>query len=389
MSVIYVDQTGQLGGGELSIFDWLEAKPAGASVVLFEDGPFRQMLEGIGVPVQVLKMTALKDVRREAGLRKVLSALPNLLQVRGELRDATKGGDVLYANSQKAFILTALCKRSGQPLLWHLRDILTAEHFSPLLRKVAVFMGNRYATRILVNSQATADAYVDQGGDGSKIRLVPDGVDARKFAQRDAAAVERLRESLCPCDVYVAGLFGRLAEWKGQSVLLEAAALIPDLHVCLVGDALFGEQAYAEQLRQRAAQQDLAGRVHFLGFRKDVPELMQAMDVVVHASTAAEPLGRVIIEGMLAGRPVIATRAGGAAEIVEDERSGLLTAPGSVAELTDALRRLRDSPQLAARLVDGGHQRALSVYSLDNMVRKTQAVLDEVDPTLRGNAKTR
>jgi glycosyltransferase involved in cell wall biosynthesis len=116
-----------------------------------------------------------------------------------------------------------------------------------------------------------------------------------------------------------------------------------------VGDALFGEQAYAATLHARAAQPDLAGRVHFLGFRSDIPALMCSMDIIAHTSTAPEPFGLVIVEAMLARRPVIATAAGGALEIVLRQQTGLLVAPGSIAELHDALSYILANPVEATR----------------------------------------
>ena len=127
----------------------------------------------------------------------------------------------------------------------------------------------------------------------------------------------------------------------------------PEVQVVLVGDALFGEDAYVERLKLRAAKPDLAGRVHFLGFQQDVPRLMRAMDVIVHCSTAPEPFGLVIVEGMLARRPVIASAAGGALEIMTGE-SGLLVAPGDATALRSAITRLLENPELARRLAEEG-----------------------------------
>ena len=378
MKIIYVDQTGKLGGGELSLLDWIRAAGVGDDVILFTDGPFRDLLEEAGARVTVLPIDALSGVRRGASLHSVLSALPNFFRLRVKLRHALRAADVVYANSQKAFLLSAFSMERGRPLLWHLRDLLTPDHFSALLRKLAVFAGNRYATFVMVNSEATGEAFVEQGGDRSKIRVVPDGIDERPFDSVDLSVVPRFRKAIGVEDRFVVGLFGRLAAWKGQHILLEAIALIPDVHACLIGAALFGEEAYEQQLRERAARADVAGRVHFLGFRRDIPELMMAMDVVVHASVSPEPLGRVIVEGMFARKPVIATRAGGAAEIVENERSGLLVTPGSVDELCDAIRRLQTDTGLRARLAEGGRSRAQSTYSLQSMVDRTRRVLEEV-----------
>jgi glycosyltransferase involved in cell wall biosynthesis len=378
MKILYVDQTGQLGGGELSLLDWLSRSSKGARVALFEDGPLRPLLEELGIPVEVLTLGALKTIRRESGLATVFCALPALIVLRQKLSEAAANADILYANSQKAFFLTAIAKRSRQPLVWHLRDLLTAEHFSSLLRRIAIFAGHHFATVILVNSQATADAFIAAGGRPDKLRMVPDGVDSAPFDAVDHTVISALHQQFCPPGNLLIGLFGRLAHWKGQHILLEAIAQMPGFQVCLVGDALFGEQLYAESLRKRAAKPDLAGRVHFCGFRTDIPALMRAMDIVVHTSIAAEPLGRVIIEGMLARRPVIATRAGGAMEIATDGETGLLVTPGSVEELRDALRSLHEDSELRARLANAGRAHAEKAYSLSIMVERVNSVLQEL-----------
>jgi glycosyltransferase involved in cell wall biosynthesis len=377
MKILYIDQTGQLGGGELSLLDWLRISPQNARVVLFEDGPFRPMLEELGISVEVLPLASLKGVRRESGVWKLLSTVPAWLRLRTRLAQVASQADMLYANSQKAFLVSAFAKRAGQPLVWHLRDILTREHFSPVLRRIAVATGNRFATAIIVNSKATADAFVAAGGRPQLLRKVPDGVSARPFDEVDPDTVKHLRMELCPPEKILIGVFGRLVEWKGQHILLEAIVNLPDVHLCIVGDALFGEKSYAETLKNRAAQLDLTQRVTFLGFRRDIPALMKCMDIVVHTSIVAEPLGRVILEGMLARKPVIATRAGGAAEIVQDRENGLLVAPGSVTELFNAIKLLCTDGKLSQELALAGRRRAERDYSMEIMADRVKRVLHE------------
>src|ERR1700759_3460324 len=105
MNVLYIDQTGQLGGGELSLLDWLRIAPREASVVLFEDGPFRPLLEELDIPVEVLPLAGLKEIRRESGSLRLLSTLPALFNLRKRLAERALNADMLYANSQKAFFL--------------------------------------------------------------------------------------------------------------------------------------------------------------------------------------------------------------------------------------------------------------------------------------------
>jgi glycosyltransferase involved in cell wall biosynthesis len=256
---------------------------------------------------------------------------------------------------------------------------MTSEHFKPILRWVAVFMGNRFADAIICNSQATAAAYLAAGGRPGKVTVVYDGVSPDPFdaAAKDTEFKQNLRSELAvPPGAPLIGLFGRLSEWKGQHILLEALAALPEAHGMLVGDALFGEQDYVQRLRERADRPDLAGRIHFLGFRHDIPELMVSTDVVVHTSTAPEPLGLVIVEGLLARRPVIATAGGGAMEVIIDGESGILVRPGEPAALLNALRLLLADPVMAERLSAAGRNRAESLFSVKAVISGIGDVVD-------------
>jgi len=130
-----------------------------------------------------------------------------------------------------------------------------------------------------------------------------------------------------------------------------------------------------ESLRQRAQAPDLEGRVHFLGFRKDVPLLMKCMNIVAHTSTSPEPFGRVIVEAMLAGRPTIATRAGGVLEIVRGNETGLLVPPGCPLDLSAAIQKYHAHPGLARRIADAGRERAINHFSVHAMADGIEEVL--------------
>ncbi len=380
MKILYIDQTGQLGGGELAILPWLCAHPKDAQVLLLEDGPFRSLIEQCGIPVHIKSLDALKNIRRESRMAAIVASLPAFLSLRSQIRKLANEFDLLYANSQKAFLLAALSKRRGQPIIWHLRDILTAEHFSPILRKVAVFVGNRYASVIITNSRATADSFIAAGGKGTKVRIVHDGIGAEPFDNVQPHTVNALREELGTGSSPTVGVFGRLSPWKGQSVLLEALSDLPGVHAVLVGDALFGEAQIVQTLKERANQPDINGRVHFLGFRRDIPALMKTMDIIVHTSTSPEPFGMVIVEGMLAQKPVIATRAGGAVEIIRDGETGLLVAPSSVLELKKAIKGLLADPDTVRRLELAGYRSAKNEFSLEAMFAGIAAVIAEFAP---------
>ena len=189
----------------------------------------------------------------------------------------------------------------------------------------------------------------------------------------------RYESSLPPRERLLLGVFSRLSPWKGQHIVLEAISTIPGVALLVVGDALFGESAYADTLHTRAAQDDLSGRVTFLGFRQDVADLMRSVDIVLHSSTSAEPFGLVIVEGMLAGKPVIATNAGGATEIIQTGRTGILVAPGCVTELHEAIVRLSNDHGLVQRLGHAGRAHAAETFPLDAMYAGIDRVLRRFD----------
>jgi glycosyltransferase involved in cell wall biosynthesis len=180
----------------------------------------------------------------------------------------------------------------------------------------------------------------------------------------------------------VVGVFGRLSHWKGQHLAIEAVAELPGVHLLLVGDALFGEDEYVSQLQNAVADYEISDRVHWLGFRDDVPELMQACDIVLHCSTAPEPFGRVIAEGMFAGRAVIASNAGGATEIINHQETGLLTKLGCAAAIREAIQWYIDNSDQADAIAKRGREDVLKRFDIDDKVREINEIICEVNDGL-------
>jgi glycosyltransferase involved in cell wall biosynthesis len=205
--------------------------------------------------------------------------------------------------------------------------------------------------------------------------VVHNGIDPSPFESVSPTEIDALKEELNLARVPIVGTFSRLACWKGQHVLLEALTHLPGVHAVLVGEALFGEVSYAEALHERAKTLGIVDRVHLLGFRQDVPQLMQLSDVVVHTSIAPEPFGRVIVEGMLACRPVVATRAGGVMEIIEDGVSGVLVPPGDAKALARVLADLLADPSKSNALATAGYTVALDRFSPRAMLEGIEAQL--------------
>ena len=366
-SVLFVNHVASMSGAEFVLHDVAAAFP-GSAALLFEDGPLAPALAARGLAVTTSHHgVALAGIRRDSGLAAALPAARAMLRLVGEIARAARGHDVIYANSQKAFLLSAAASLlARRPLVWHLHDILDSRHFGAAQRRAQVLAANARAALVIVPSQAAADAFVAAGGRAALVRVVPNGVEDRSLPERPSRAALGLP------DGPLAGVFSRLARWKGQHVALEALADLPDLSLVIAGNAMFGEDAYAAELAAMVDRLGLGDRVRFLGRRDDVMALMQAVDVVIHPSVDPEPFGLTLVEAMFAGTPVVASDAGAAGEIVTDGETGYLFTPGNPACLAASVRRAL-SPE--GRAVTGpARQRAVALYGVARM-RQTIAGL--------------
>jgi glycosyltransferase involved in cell wall biosynthesis len=364
--ILFVDHAAVLSGAELVLLDLAIAYRQTSRVLLFDEGALRLRLEAAGVDVVVKQAAAALQVRTSTGLG-ALRAIPDLLGMARQIMEMGRGFDLIHANSQKAFIAAAIARQMGAPpVVWHLHDILTARHFSGINRRIAVALGNTYTAKVWVNSRATRAAFVAAGGRENLVEVLYNGVSLAGFEAIEAHQTRAIRTELGVGDAPLIGVFSRLSYWKGQHVLLEAVRSIEGAHVLIVGSALFGEEDYVERLKALAGA--LPGRVHWLGFRDDIPVLMAACTVVAHTSTEPEPFGRVIVEGQLAGRPVIATAAGGAIELIEPGVTGVLVPPGDAGALRAAILGVLAQPERAAEMAERGRIEAGKRFSLALML---------------------
>ena len=379
MKVLFLDQSGKPGGAELCLVDI--AKPYGknALVGLFADGDFRKLLEENQVPVEVLTTQAIK-VGKQSGLLPALGSLGQIIPLINQVVQRARKYDLIYANTQKALVVGAIASfLARRPLVYHLHDILSLEHFSKTNLRVAVNLINRCAALVIANSQASKMAFLEAGGKSDLVRVVYNGFAAKNY-EVDELEVRNLRKNLRLEDKFVIGHFSRLSPWKGQHILIDALSQCPqDVVVILVGDALFGEQEYVQDLHQKVTALGLENRVKFLGFRADIPQLMAMCDLITHTSTAPEPFGRVIVEAMLCGKPVIASQAGGAMELVEDGINGFLVTPGEPQELAKVINNCRQESAKTANIANNAKIIASERFDVNIINKQIQKLLESIN----------
>jgi glycosyltransferase involved in cell wall biosynthesis len=378
MKILFLDQSGKPGGAELCLIDIAKPYQKNCLVGLFADGSFKDLLEKNHIPVEVLTNRAIQ-VKKESSLTQGLASITQLAPIITKVVKIARNYDLIYANTQKALVVGAIASFfSRRPLVFHLHDILSPEHFSQTNRNISVTLANR-ASLVIVNSQASKKAFIEAGGKADKVEIVYNGFEPQNYISQESQ-INKIRQELKIEDKFIVGHFSRLAPWKGQHILIEALAKCPpEVAVILVGDALFGEQDYVKQLHQQIDKLQLQNRVKFLGFRSDIPLLMAACNLVAHTSTAPEPFGRVIVEAMLSGTPVVAAASGGAVELVTDGINGFLATPGNPQELTEIINTCLSDKQKTDAIAQKARNSASQRFHVVNINQQIAQLLKQLE----------
>jgi len=388
--VLFVDHTASLSGGELALLNLithLDQTRIQPIVLLFSEGPLAERLRNLGVETHILPLASqvLKSKKDSLGLKSflrlsmLLRAGTHVLRVARFIRKLNV--DLVHTNSLKADIIGGLAGRfAGRKVIWHVRDRIDADYLPVRVVSIFRFLCRTLPDFVITNSQATLNTlhlptYSPKKSNGRTVG--------------NASVVHS--GTICPSrpsfpDEYgkapLIGLVGRISPWKGQHVFLQAVALIrqqfPNARFQIIGAPLFAEQDYERKVRSLANELGINDIVEFTGFRTDVSQLVAKLDILVHASTLAEPFGQVVIEGMAAGKPVVATDGGGILEIVEDGVTGILVPMGEAAPMASAVMRLLGDRRLLRQMGELARERVIERFTIQQTARKVGQIYNSL-----------
>lgn len=365
LRVLFLDHTAKLAGGEIALLNLLsvlDRERIDPHCLLFEDGPLVGRLQGVGIRAEVLPLdAALASARKDVlGLRSTLqlkaaqSAVGFVRNLRRRIRDGDF--DLIYCNSLKSDLLGGLAARlAGVPCVWHVHDRIENDYLPTKVVKAFRWAVRRLPHGVVANSQCTLETL--------------------KLAGRVPATVAYpgvclpAQVQLAPEGPPIVAIVGRLAHWKGQHIFLDAAARVrrevPEARFHLIGSALFGEEDYERQLREQVDRLGLSEVVTFRGFQSDIWAELARATIVAHASIVPEPFGQVVVEAMAAGRPVVATDAGGVRETMVDGETGLLVPSDDADALAVTLIRLLADRELRNQMAAAGRARVTARFAID------------------------
>src|SRR5881296_1245118 len=275
----------------------------------------------------------------------------------------TRGVDLVHTHSSTDSWLGALAAKSlGLP-------VVRSRHVSIAIRSALVY---RLADRIVTSGEAVRALVVAAGIPPERVVAIPPGVDTTRFHPAVSGAAVRGELRLGAGEPLV-GLVANIRGSKGHNVFLEAAREIltaaPRARFLIVGDGV----GY-EEVRRRVSALGLGERVTMTGFRRDIPEVMAALDVLVLPSIRSEATSQVIPQALAVGTPVVATTVGGSPELVRDGETGRLVPPADPHALAGAVLEILGDPARARAMGRAGQAAVAAGLTLDASMTRTTAV---------------
>ena len=216
--------------------------------------------------------------------------------------------------------------------------------------------------------------------------IIHDGIDIDAVLKTKEKTPDEIRKELAiPSNSnFLLGLIGNIKAWKGQHVAIEAIKILkkkyPKIKCLIVGNVsnLEDDKKYFNYLKELVNNNGLSKNIIFTGFRKDIPDIISALDILIHTSVAPEPFGRVILEGMIFSKPVIATSHGGPIEIIEDGISGFLVPPNDPNALAQKIDYLISNLDTAKKIGQIARKRVEECFSIQINIKKIEQLYTNI-----------
>jgi glycosyltransferase involved in cell wall biosynthesis len=385
--ILYISHSSNLYGAEQSLLLLLKdlnRQKFLPTVVLPKDGPLKQALELLSIPVEIVPSLTPWLTRRKGAQQFLhhLAIIPFIILSVWRLRRIIKRYQINLIHSNSLVIIDGgLVARLLQiPHVWHAREILddASPHnflFGPS-RALSIILS--LSDQVIAISKAVAACFYGCGST-SKISLAYNAVSIQPSAFRSNLTIEfREQLGIKPKAPLVAQVTN-ITPVKGCEDFVHAAAqvhaVIPEAVFLLVGGTPYPD--YQQKILDLITFYGLESCFFMPGFRDDVSDVFAAIDLAVLASSY-EPFGRVVIEAMQAGRPVVGTAVGGIPEIIVEGVTGLLVPPSSPARLAQAIITILQNPEMAARMGIAGQTRVKEYFSSERYVNEVQKIYESL-----------
>lgn len=379
--ILYVHQSAELYGSD-KVLQFLvtglaELGEFAPVVVLPEMGPLFDVLSGSGIEVHIADVAKIS--RSVLSLSGIASLILTLLGSYPAIQRIVAGRriDLVHSNTLAVLAGAYWAWRRNIPHVWHVHELIQSPRLvSTWLPRIASMLSKR----VIANSRQTLEWLVGAAPSlKGKSAVVFNGLPPSPAPTLPAVEAFRQRVGAGEGELVIS-LVGRINRWKGHRLVVAAAELLQQsgrlegLRFAFVGSPAPGLEFLADELEADIKARGLKAHFSLIQFVDDVWPVWHGTDIGLVPSTDPEPFGMVAIEAMSVGVPVVVAGHGGLLDIVEQDKSGLVFAPGNAESLADAIWRLVSDAALRARLGDSGRCRQEKAFSLAAQLKDTAAV---------------
>lgn len=398
MKVLFLSPIAGLGGAEqvlLTMTDMLRlhVPEVESTVLTLGDGPLVDALRERNVKVVSFPVPRALEQLGDSGagalgklrfMGKAALAIPALWRIRCDLKKTILDlqPDLIHSNGIKSHLLAFFAGLQSIPIVWHIHDFYGSR---PLASKMLRWAAQSCSEGIAI-SQAVADDFHKVAGP-RPVSIIHNAIDVSRFFPCHLDSQFPGDPASTPRGTLRVGMVATYARWKGQEIFFQSAAkilrILPGLPVqfYLVGGPIYqtaGSQYQENDLRNRTLELGISEKMRLICFQTKPEKVYSNLDIVVHASTKPEPFGLTIVEAMACGRPVVASLAGGVAEIIEDGKDAIGVPPGNVDCLVGALKRLLLDPELRMRLGANAREKAVKRFDRNRIGVQIRRVYERV-----------
>ncbi len=367
-TILYITPSVELLGARISLIQllsYLDRDRFRPVVIVPRHGPLVGKLRDLNVDTRIIKFGNWRKVKCWPGIP---AALYNMTEVAREVNAA-----LWHSNEFWSFPFASLsAQRLNLPTICHFRcSRLPAQLPSWKLRSYRVHK----ADRILAVSRAQFQLFRKMKDVNGKFTVIHNGLDVALFNGNNR---EKFRKECgVSDDERLVGMIGAVSEYKGVDDFLHAAAQmcrrIKGLKFVIVGPDTGKPKGFTGRMKQLAAELEISDKVIFTGFRNDIADIMTALDLLMTPSRV-EAFGRVIIESLASGTPIVAYRVGGIPEIISDPEVGILVEPGNTAHLAEEAVKLLLDTDRREKMIRAGYAHICNHFTIQAHVKKIEEV---------------
>jgi glycosyltransferase involved in cell wall biosynthesis len=382
IKILFFDHAMFMSGAEYSLLDILKGlkdKRLDISLLAVQNGQLFNAADGLGIKTHSIfisdnllrvgkrdiQYNLFKIVFRLGSIFKTIYRIHRLLRL--------EKIEIIYTNTIKSHILGGLAGRmAGTGVIWHMRDIPVQKRPRHIMGLAAFLLPHK----IIAISKAVAAQFNYQ-----KTTVIHNAIDVLEIQNKaeralpvEIANLIRIGEGRPRI-----GIVGQIARWKGQNVFLQAAGSIiekmPSGLFFIVGDDIFDKSGFKHELQNFVDNNNLGKNVIFTGNVENIYPVMKSFDILAHCSVEPEPFGRVLIESMALGVPVIATSGGGVDEIIRHGENGLIVHTNNPEELALAMEKIYNDTILYGKISKNGLKSVNKQFYLNEMLNKINKII--------------